>query len=70
MYACHLYLLSQFLSPSNRRTDEYGGSVENRARLIGEMLEDTKEAVGDNAAVAFRIAVDEMRGEDGAELAA
>ncbi len=67
VYAGHDIAVPQsFLSPhSNHRTDEYGGSVENRARLIGEMLEDTKEAVGDKAAVALRIAVDEMRGADG-----
>ena len=67
VYAAHDIALAQsFLSPhSNHRTDEYGGSVENRARIIGELLEDTKEAVGDKAAVVLRLAVDEMRGEDG-----
>jgi dimethylamine/trimethylamine dehydrogenase len=55
VYACHWYLLSQFLSPSNRRTDEYGGSHENRVRLLREVIEDTKEAVGDSCAVAVRI---------------
>ncbi len=67
VYAAHDIALPQhFLSPhTNHRTDEYGGSVENRARLIGELLEDTKEAVGDRAAVALRFAVDENRGEHG-----
>jgi len=67
VYAGHgLGVPQHFLSPhTNRRTDEYGGSIENRARLIGEMLEDTKEAVGDQAAVAFRFAVDEMIGDEG-----
>ena len=67
IYAGHDIALPQhFLSPhTNHRTDEYGGSVENRARLIGELLEDTKEAVGDRAAVALRFAVDENRGEHG-----
>ena len=42
------YLPAQFLSPvQNRRTDEYGGRFENRARLIRELLEETREAVGD-----------------------
>lgn len=67
VYAGHDIALPQhFLSPhTNHRTDEYGGSVRNRARLIGELLEDTKEAVGDRAAVALRFAVDEMRGKHG-----
>ncbi|HUL06523.1 MAG TPA: FAD-dependent oxidoreductase [Candidatus Acidoferrum sp.] len=49
----------------NQRTDEYGGSLENRARLLRELIEDTKEAVGDSCAVALRFAVDELLGEDG-----
>jgi dimethylamine/trimethylamine dehydrogenase len=49
----------------NHRTDEYGGSLENRARLFRELIEDTKEAVGDSCAVAVRLAVDELLGEEG-----
>ena len=61
VYAAHGYLPAQFLSPmENRRTDEYGGSFENRARLIRELLEDTKETVGDECGVAFRFAVDNL----------
>lgn len=61
VYAAHGYLPAQFLSPVlNQRTDEYGGSFENRARLIKELLEDTKDAVGDTCAVAFRFAVDNL----------
>ena len=67
VYVAHgLSIAQHFLSPvGNRRTDEYGGSVENRARLIGEMLEDTKEAVGGRAAVAIRFAVEEVTGPTG-----
>ena len=66
VYAGHDYLPFQFLSPrTNRRSDEYGGSLENRARLVGEMIEDTKEAVGDRCAVALRLAVDELHGPGG-----
>ena len=43
----------------NQRTDEYGGSLENRMRLLRELIEDTKDAVGDTCAVAVRFAVDE-----------
>jgi len=60
VYATHDYLLSHFLSPAtNRRSDEYGGSLENRLRLLREMIADTKEAVGDRCAVAVRFAVDD-----------
>ncbi|UWR03745.1 FAD-dependent oxidoreductase [Ruegeria conchae] len=57
----HHFLLPQF----NDRTDEYGGSLENRVRLTRELLEETKEEVGDNCAIALRFAVDEMLGSDG-----
>lgn len=59
VYATHSYLLSHFLSrTSNRRSDEYGGSLENRVRLIREMIEDTKAAVGHRCAVAVRFSAD------------
>ncbi len=54
VYAAHWYLLRQFLDPSNQRSDEYGGSVENRARLLRELIVETKEAVGETCAVAVR----------------
>jgi dimethylamine/trimethylamine dehydrogenase len=61
VYAGHgLTLTQHFLSRAfNDRTDEYGGSLENRVRLIRELLEDTKDAVGDACAVPFRMAVEE-----------
>jgi len=63
IYATHMYLLSQFLSPlHNHRTDEYGGSVENRVRLVRELIEETKEAIGDTCAVAVRMAADDGTG--------
>jgi dimethylamine/trimethylamine dehydrogenase len=54
VYAAHWYLIRQFLLPSNQRTDEYGGSLENRTRLLRELIEETKQAVGDTCAVAVR----------------
>ncbi|NLB89291.1 MAG: FAD-dependent oxidoreductase, partial [Syntrophomonadaceae bacterium] len=46
LHAAHGYLLSEFLSPySNKRNDEYGGSTENRARLIVEIIQDIKSLV-------------------------
>jgi dimethylamine/trimethylamine dehydrogenase len=66
VYATHGYLLAHFLDPqTNTRSDEYGGSVANRTRLVRELIEETKEAVGDRCAVAVRFAADEAIGEDG-----
>ena len=66
VYAGHDYLPLQFLSRrTNRRSDEYGGSLENRTRLIAEMIEDTREAVNGECAVALRMAVDELHGPAG-----
>jgi dimethylamine/trimethylamine dehydrogenase len=66
-YAGHqLTLPMQLLSRRfNDRHDEYGGSLENRARLLRELLEDTRDAVGDRCAVAVRLAVDELMGDAG-----
>ncbi|MDA0230382.1 MAG: NAD(P)-binding protein [Proteobacteria bacterium] len=71
VYAGHdLSLAQHFLLPRyNQRRDEYGGSLENRVRLLRELIEDTKEAVGDTCAVAVRLAVDELLGADGIEAA-
>ena len=67
VYAAHdLSLLMHFLSPRhNQRSDEYGGSMENRARLLREVIEETMEAVGDTMGVVVRFAVDELMGEKG-----
>ena len=67
VYAGHGMTLTQhFMLPEfNNRSDEYGGSLENRIRLTRELLEDTLDAVGDTCAVAFRFAVDELKGKDG-----
>lgn len=65
-YAAHnLTLAFHLLSKDNDRADEYGGSLENRTRFLRELIEDTKEAVGDKCAVAVRFAVDELLGSDG-----
>ena len=69
VYAAHgLCTLQHFLSGrTNLRTDEYGGVLENRARLLREVLEDTLEECEGRAAVACRIVVDELLGEPGIE---
>ena len=71
VYAGHgLGIFQQFLSrATNMRSDEYGGSLANRARLLREVIEDTKEAVGDRCAVPVRIAMNEFMGADGLEPA-
>ncbi|HEX9386606.1 MAG TPA: FAD-dependent oxidoreductase [Anaerolineales bacterium] len=61
MSAAIQFILKRF----NDRTDEYGGSLENRVRFLRELIEETKEVVGDTCAVAVRFAVDELLGEDG-----
>ncbi len=55
----------QFLSPRNTRTDEYGGSLENRVRLLRELIEVTREAVQEACAVSVRVIIDEMCGSLG-----
>ncbi len=67
IYAAHdLSLAMHFLqSRRNKRTDEYGGTLENRIRLLRELIEDTKDAVGDKCAVAVRFATEEFQGADG-----
>ncbi|HNB28899.1 MAG TPA: NAD(P)-binding protein, partial [Alphaproteobacteria bacterium] len=67
VYGAHGFgAVQHFLSRrTNQRTDEYGGSLENRARLLKELIEDTKDAVGDSCAVPVRILVDEMLGDGG-----
>ena len=55
-HAAHEYLLSAFLSPySNQRTDSYGGSIENRARIIFEVYQAVREAVGQSFPVTIKI---------------
>jgi dimethylamine/trimethylamine dehydrogenase len=66
VYAGMGYLPYEFLLPEyNHRTDAYGGSIENRVRLVREMLEATHEAVGGKCAVALRISLEELRGKPG-----
>ncbi|HKJ52156.1 MAG TPA: FAD-dependent oxidoreductase [Gammaproteobacteria bacterium] len=57
VYACHYYLLHNFLlAEFNQRSDEYGGSLENRVRLLREVIEDVAEIVAGRAALAVRYA--------------
>ena len=67
VYAAHdLSLAMHFLQGRrNKRTDHYGGTLENRVRLLRELIEDTKDAVGDKCAVALRFATEEFQGSEG-----
>ncbi|UQS16087.1 NADH:flavin oxidoreductase/NADH oxidase family protein [Pseudomonas sp. HS6] len=56
IHAAHGYLLSQFLSPlTNRRTDRWGGSLENRARLLLSVIEAVRQAVSPQFCVAVKL---------------
>ncbi|MFQ5939359.1 MAG: FAD-dependent oxidoreductase [Alphaproteobacteria bacterium] len=68
VYGGHSYLPLQFLSKFyNKRTDKYGGSLENRARFWIETLEAVRKAVGDSCAVVTRFAIDTLYGPAGVE---
>jgi 2,4-dienoyl-CoA reductase-like NADH-dependent reductase (Old Yellow Enzyme family) len=62
IHACHGYMLHQFLSPrSNQRTDKYGGSVENRARYVLELIEICKKTFGDAVPILVRMSAREYQ---------
>ena len=62
VHSAHGYLLSSFLSPvTNRRTDAWGGSLENRARFLLETLRAVRKAVGDDFPVALKLNSDDFR---------
>lgn len=61
IHAGHGYLISQFLSPTmNRRTDEFGGSPENRARFAKMIIEEVREQVGPFFPILCRVSADEL----------
>lgn len=65
----HGWLINQFLSPYfNKRTDEYGGSLENRCRLAIEILQSVREAVGEGFPIEFRMSGSELF-DEGYDLA-
>ncbi|TKG95105.1 NADH:flavin oxidoreductase [Puteibacter caeruleilacunae] len=66
IHAAHGYLFSQFLSPYfNKRTDEYGGSIENRGRIILESFEAMKAMAGEDFPVLIKMHCDDEWGENG-----
>ena len=61
IHASHGYLIQQFLSPAtNKRTDEYGGSLENRMRFLLEIIDSVREKCGKDFPIIVRLTVDEM----------
>jgi dimethylamine/trimethylamine dehydrogenase len=59
-------IFQHFLSrATNQRTDEYGGSLENRARFVNEVIADMRDAVGDTMALTLRVSLDEHIGKLG-----
>ncbi len=60
LHATHGYLIQQFLSPfTNRRADEYGGSLENRMRFLLEIVEGIKKECGKDFPIIVRLSADE-----------
>ena len=67
LYGAHGFgIFQHFLSrATNQRTDEYGGSLENRSRFAREVVADMREAVGDTMALTMRVSLDETIGDMG-----
>ena len=67
LYGAHGFgIFQHFLSrATNHRTDEYGGSLENRARFVNEVIADIKDAVGDTMGITLRVSLDETIGDLG-----
>lgn len=64
IHAAHGYLIHEFLSPlSNKRTDEYGGSLENRAKLVLDIVRAVRAAVGDSVALLVRFSATDWADE-------
>lgn len=68
LHAGHGYIIQQFLSPhTNRRTDEYGGSFENRMRFITEIIQGIRARCGRDYPLTVRLTADEMYARIGRE---
>ena len=67
LYGAHGFgIFQHFLSrATNQRSDEYGGSLENRARFVNEVISDMRDAVGDTMGITLRVSLDETIGELG-----
>ena len=66
VHAAHHYFLNSFLSPAtNRRTDQYGGSLENRTRILHEIVDAIRASCGPDFPLMFRISIEEYIGQKG-----
>ncbi|MBE9637811.1 FAD-dependent oxidoreductase [Salipiger mangrovisoli] len=67
LYGAHGFgIFQHFLSrATNQRSDEYGGSLENRARFVNEVIADMRDAVGDTMGITLRVSLDETIGQLG-----
>ena len=61
MHAAHGWLMSQFLAPTNNRKDEFGGSLENRARFLMMALDEIRKAVGPRFPIELRFSGDDLK---------
>ena len=67
LYGAHGFgIIQHFLSTAtNQRSDDYGGSLENRSRLLRELVSEGKDAIGDSCGITLRLSLDEAIGELG-----
>lgn len=66
LHVAHGYLLSSFLTPYyNRRTDAYGGTIENRVRIVTEIVEKLREKVGPSYPILIKLNAQDFVGEEG-----
>lgn len=67
LYGAHGFgIFQHFLSSiTNHRSDEYGGTLENRSRFVREVIEDLREAVGETMGISLRLALEELIGKEG-----
>lgn len=69
LHACHAYLINDFASNVNKRTDKYGGSVENKARFGSEIIAGIRKACGDDFIISARISGCDPTPEEANEVA-
>ena len=75
VHGCHGYLINQFISPAlNRRTDQFGGSLENRLRFAKLIVEAIRESCGEDFIIGFKMSAFEqleggVQGEEALEIA-